>query len=252
MRNAGNNMSYLKVDIKQKSYSNVSNKTNLISIKDLQFTQSNNEFICIIGPSGCGKTTLLNIIAGLDSQYDGSIEIQGQADTLPTSYVFQQPRLLPWRTVFENIELSLPDNADHSQHIYSLLETLGLGDFAHTYPNHLSLGMARRAALARAFANNSSVLLMDEPFVSLDQTTAKTARKLLLDIWNAQPRNILFVTHDLLEAIELADRVLFLSAAPCQIIADIAVNLPRDERSTEKILEFKASLASNKLLTGFI
>ena len=237
-------MNQLIVDIKKKSFSTGADSQELTVLKNLSFELSDTEFVCLIGPSGCGKTTLLNIIAGLDDDFNGSININSGHHAVPPSYVFQSPRLLPWRTVLENIQLAINDY-DSLPLITHILQQLGLGNNLHSYPNHLSLGMQRRVSLARAFCTPSNLLLMDEPFVSLDQTIARKARELLLSLWREQPRNILFVTHDLDEAYTLADRILFLSNAPTRIIYDIKITLPRAERSENQVSTFKEQLRTN-------
>ena len=237
-------MNQLIVDIKKKGFPIGAGSQELTVIKNLSFELSNAEFVCLIGPSGCGKTTLLNTIAGLDDNFDGTININSGHHFVPPSYVFQSPRLLPWRTVLENIQLAIGGNNSLSL-ITNTLQQLGLSDHLHSYPNHLSLGMQRRVSLARAFCTPSNLLLMDEPFVSLDQAIARKARKLLLSLWREQPRNILFVTHDLDEAYALADRILFLSNAPTRIIDDIKITLPRAERSENQVSAFKEQLRTN-------
>ncbi|PCI70205.1 MAG: nitrate/sulfonate/bicarbonate ABC transporter ATP-binding protein [Piscirickettsiaceae bacterium] len=246
-------MNRLTVDIKEKAFNNVDTEVTFTAIKNLQLELSNNEFICIVGPSGCGKTTLLNIIAGLDLNFDGSIQLNDEDNSdIKTSFVFQTPRLLPWRTVLENIQLAHNDEISLSS-ITDLLRHLGLSDNIYSFPQHLSLGMQRRVALARAFSVPSNILLMDEPFVSLDQPTARKARQLLLNLWQAEPRNVIFVTHDLNEAIELADRVLFLSESPSSVIADIPVDIPREKRNAKAIEIFTAKIQhSHQQLTHLI
>jgi len=234
------------VDIKKKNFTSNSSDHIFTAIENLKFELLENEFTCIIGPSGCGKTTLLNAIAGLDNDYDGSINIKKtNPSELHSSYVFQTPRLLPWRTVMENIQLAAGDN--HSvPFIINTLQHLGLGNNLNSYPHHLSLGMQRRVAIARAFSVQSRLLLMDEPFVSLDPSTAKKARELLLNLWREQPRNILFVTHDLNEAFELADRILFLSDSPSHVIADVQITSPRPERTPQFLDNFKNQLSTKQ------
>ena len=197
---------------------------------------SDGEFSCLLGPSGCGKTTLLHIIAGLDACFDGTIRL-GEPDRQPTiGYVFQEPRLLPWRTVRENIDLALQPNYPHET-VDELLSTLGLGDVQHVFPERLSLGMSRRVALARAFAVRPALLLMDEPFVSLDAPTARKARNLLAKVWQERPHTVLFVTHDLREAITLADRLIFLSHAPAGVVSEVPVAIARCDRNREDAVE---------------
>ncbi|MDO9423173.1 MAG: ABC transporter ATP-binding protein [Methylobacter sp.] len=215
------------------------------SIVDLKLSLNSEEFICLVGPSGCGKTTLLNIIAGLDNDYDGEILVGQQHAHPKIGYVFQNPRLLPWRTVRENIELTL-DKHQAPDVIDAMLEAMQLTAAQHSYPEHLSLGMSRRVAIIRAFAIDPEVLLMDEPFVSLDAPTARQVRELLLDLWQQRPHTILFVTHDLREAIALADRLIFLSAAPMQVVSEIIVPIPRNERGNELAIEsFRQQLLKN-------
>ncbi len=178
------------------------------------------EIVAIAGPSGCGKTTLLRIAGGLEREFDGSLEWpQGRAPRIGT--VFQEPRLLPWRTVRENLRLAqeTPDDALADQ----LLDTLGLSSFADAYPGTLSLGMARRVAIARAFAVAPELVLLDEPFVSLDADMAAQSRDLVLAAWRAKPIAMLLVTHDRAEAETMADRILELGGAPSRIVAEIDV-----------------------------
>lgn len=205
-------------------------------IADFKLKLVSNEFICLVGPSGCGKTTLLHIIAGLDQDFKGSIHNQDHQKPPKIGYVFQNPRLLPWRTVRENITLALP--ADHpAAAVDHLLAIMQLSDAQHVYPERLSLGMSRRVSIIRAFATDPDILLMDEPFVSLDVPTARQVRSLLLELWQQRPHAVLFVTHDLREAIALADRLVFLSTAPMTKIGEIQVPIPRAKRDIEAEIE---------------
>jgi NitT/TauT family transport system ATP-binding protein len=206
------------------------------AIADLDVTVNPHQFVCLVGPSGCGKTTLLNMIAGLDTHFDGQISM-GSIDQTPSiGYVFQNPRLLPWQTVRENIELVFADTPPASL-IDSLLDSMQLRDAQHQYPERLSLGMQRRAAIIRAFAINPDILLMDEPFVSLDAPTARQVRSLLYALWQKRPHTVLFVTHDLREAIALADRLIFLSGSPMRILSDVTVPIAREQRQDEAQIE---------------
>ena len=238
-------MNKLSIDIKDKAFVTTDNRT-INVIKNLSFELSDNELVCIIGPSGCGKTSLLNIIAGLDKNFSGSVKLDSSEANYISSYIFQNPRLLPWRTVLENIQLTSDDHENSTAKITHLLERLGLENSLHSYPQHLSLGMQRRVALARGFYKESDVLLLDEPFVSLDPPTARNARKLLVDLWHQQPRNILFITHDLDEAIELADRLLFISKSPSHVIAEINIDIARSERTELSISRFKDLLKNSR------
>jgi len=227
-------MSGLLIDIQDKTYSVAGHRHQAIA--NLQLHVKRDEFVCLVGPSGCGKTTLLNMIAGLDSHYHGKISIN-HSQGLPTiGYVFQNPRLLPWFTVRRNIELVFAEPPP-SALIDSLLATMQLNDVQHSYPERLSLGMQRRVAIIRAFAINPDLLLMDEPFVSLDAPSARQIRSLLYELWQQRPHTVLFISHDLREAIALADRLIFLSAAPMQIVADIPVNIARQERHDKTKIE---------------
>ncbi len=228
-------MSGMQIDIKNKTYI-TPNLQQHTAISNLNLTLKKDQFVCLVGPSGCGKTTLLNIIANLDNDYDGEIHLD-QIQSPPTiGYIFQNPRLLPWRTVRENIELVL-NNHQSRKFIDSLLESMQLTDHQHAYPEHLSLGMSRRVSIIRAFAVNPDILLMDEPFVSLDSPTARQVRNSLLKLWQQRPHTILFVTHDLREAITLADRLIFLSTPPMSVISEIDVTIPRKERHNEDAIE---------------
>lgn len=227
-------MTGITIDIRRKTYH--SDQGEYQAIADLRFNVAANQFVCLVGPSGCGKTTLLNMIAGLDSQFEGRIQLGEAAHATAIGYVFQQPRLLPWHTVRENIELAAPQPLP-KELVDELLQRMQLDAVQHVYPERLSLGMSRRAAIIRAFAIDPRLLLMDEPFVSLDAPTARQVRALLQDLWQNRPHTVLFVTHDLREAIALADRLIFLSSAPMQLVADIPVALPRAERNDETIIE---------------
>jgi ABC-type nitrate/sulfonate/bicarbonate transport system ATPase subunit len=220
----------LRVTVQEKSFAGPDGAPRIV-LRDVDFRMKLDEFVAIVGPSGAGKTTLLKIIAGLDPNFVGSVQFTGgDGAPPPIGFVFQEPRLLPWRTVFENINLVLPYHGDRSV-VVRLLGEVGLAEFADALPPRLSLGMARRVALARALAIEPDLLLMDEPLVSLDRTTAERLRGLLLALWRARPSAIIVVTHDLREAVALADRILLFSAAPGRLVADIAVPLARDRRA---------------------
>jgi ABC-type nitrate/sulfonate/bicarbonate transport system ATPase subunit len=228
-------LSLMQINIQEKIFSPNTKHAHL-AILNLNLMLDEHQFICLVGPSGCGKTSLLNIIAGLDSDYKGHISLIDQSKFPKIGYVFQDPRLLPWRTVRQNIELVVDQTATQTS-IDELLEIMELTGVQHKYPQHLSLGMNRRVAIIRAFAINPDLLLMDEPFVSLDAPTARNVRNLLLKLWHQRPHTVLFVTHDLREAITLADRLVFLSNAPMNIISEIDVDIPRSERHEENRIE---------------
>lgn len=206
------------------------------------------EFVCILGPSGCGKSTLLNAIAGYVNPTEGSVLVDDEEITKPgpdRGMVFQQYSLLPWKTVYENVAFG-PKMAGQSRTeagsvANTFLGLVGLKKFGDRYPAELSGGMQQRVGIARALANYPSVLLMDEPFGALDAQTRLMMQESLLDIWKKFETTVVFVTHDVDEAVFLADRVLIMSAAPGKIIEDVRINLPRprstDMASTEAYIE---------------
>jgi ABC-type nitrate/sulfonate/bicarbonate transport system ATPase subunit len=188
-------------------------------------------FGALIGPSGCGKTTILRIAAGLDRDFRGQLRTPGSGRL---GMVFQEPRLLPWRTVEQNIRLALPVH-EAAPDLTELVETLGLGSHLARYPGELSLGLARRAAIARAFAARPDFLLLDEPFVSLDETVADRLRAELVALTTRTKVTTLFVTHDLAEAVQLADRLFFLSDRPAHILFEKSLPPPRGNRSRDVV-----------------
>ena len=197
------------------------------------------EFVCILGPSGCGKSTLLNAIAGYVKPTTGKVKVDDVAVEKPgpdRGMVFQQYSLLPWKTVYENVafgpKMAGYSRANSGSTANTFLELVGLKKFGNRYPAELSGGMQQRVGIARALANYPSVLLMDEPFGALDAQTRLMMQESLLDIWRKFGTTVVFVTHDVDEAVFLADRVLIMSAAPGRIIEDVKINLPRP-RSTD-------------------
>lgn len=221
-------MGALEIRIERKSYPAVSRGEALPVLKNIDLTVEAGSFVAITGPSGCGKTTLLNIVAGLDRDYEGRVVFAARSRL---AYAFQSPRLLPWRTVSQNVALALPRGDPRVARVPELLERVGLGDSAAAYPERLSLGMQRRAALARAFILDPDILLMDEPFVSLDEETARDLRALLRKLCSGRIVTVLFVTHNTMEAVALATRAVRLSAAPATIVRDVAVALPEELRT---------------------
>ena len=187
-------------------------------LANIELTLGAREIVALVGPSGCGKTTLLRIVGGLDTDFHGTID-WGSARVPRIGTVFQEPRLLPWRTVRQNLLLAQPT----SNHVLAdeLLRSLDLALFRDAFPRTLSLGMARRVAIARAFASKPDLMLLDEPFVSLDTTTATRSRDLLVSAWRERPMAVLLITHDRAEAISLADRIILLSDRPAHIVGEI-------------------------------
>jgi ABC-type nitrate/sulfonate/bicarbonate transport system ATPase subunit len=212
--------------------------TTMEVVRDLELRLEAGWFGALIGPSGCGKTTILKIAAGLDNDFLGERHTPGAGRL---GMVFQEPRLLPWRTVEQNIRLALPaDQADVD--LSDLIEILGLGVHLARYPGELSLGLARRAAIARAFAVRPDFLLLDEPFVSLDEAVAARLRDELVALTTRTQVTTLFVTHDLEEAVQLADRLFFLSDRPARIILEKALPPPRGRRGAEAIASISSEM----------
>jgi ABC-type nitrate/sulfonate/bicarbonate transport system ATPase subunit len=222
----------LRARIAEKRYPGIGGAPAHLALREFVVSVPAGEFVALVGPSGCGKTTFLNIVAGLDGDFTGELALlpaeNGRAPRI--GYVFQNPRLLPWRTVRENLTLVLRPGQDPGI-VDRLLRAVELEAARDVYPGRLSGGMSRRAAIARAFAVDPDLLLMDEPFVSLDEDSAGRLRQLLLELWRARPTTVLFVTHDLREAVFLADRLLLLSPAPGRVVAEVRVPLSRAERS---------------------
>jgi len=204
-------------------------------IAGVRFRARAGERIAITGPSGCGKTTLLRIVAGLDRDFTGRIERPPDARI---GFVFQEPRLLPWRRVDDNLRLVLHGPRETvDARIRQALAEVGLSGEERTFAAHLSLGMARRVAIARALAIEPDILLLDEPFVSLDEPTARRLRLLLLELLEAHRPTTLFVTHNLREALMIAERLLVLSPAPARVLAEIDVPLSASERRRPEAVE---------------
>jgi len=221
----------------------------LLAIKDLQFRLDRDSFTCIVGPSGCGKTTTLRAILGIDTDYQGSIDSQAtDNDNNRVAAVFQEPRLLPWRSVEDNVRLAMPREL-RDQPLDELFAELGINEVRSFYPAELSLGLARRAALARAYALQPSLLVLDEPFVSLDEATATRLRSLLVRLCESRPTTTLMVTHNVAEAVELADRIIVLSARPARVLENFVVELPRANRDKSVIsrtVDFVNSITDTK------
>jgi NitT/TauT family transport system ATP-binding protein len=218
-------------------------------VRGLNLRLEAGSFGALIGPSGCGKTTILKIAAGLDLDFRGEIRTPGAGRL---GIVFQEPRLLPWRTVEQNIRLALPAG-DTTADLTELVEILGLGSHLARYPGELSLGLARRAAIARAFAVRPDFLLLDEPFVSLDETVADRLRDELVALTTRTKITTLFVTHNLDEAIQLSDRLFFLSDRPTRIIAEKSLPPPRGKRSKDIVASIGDEMRSlvSQVTAGF-
>jgi NitT/TauT family transport system ATP-binding protein len=202
---------------------------------------ADNDFVTILGPSGCGKSTLLRMVAGLDTPTTGRILLDGKAITGPGAdrgMVFQSYTLFPWLTVSENISFGLRERGvaprQRADIAAQWLDKVGLTSFANHYPKQLSGGMQQRTAIARALANSPKILLLDEPFGALDNQTRALMQELLLGIWERERKTVIFVTHDIEEAVFLASRVVVMTARPGRIKADVAVDLPHPRHYTLK------------------
>jgi len=206
------------------------------ALEKITFTIRDNEWICIVGPSGCGKTTLLRLVAGLIEPSTGSIRYSGEPSngTLRSALVFQEHGLFPWMTVLDNVAFGLEMQGmakrQRHEHAQAFVEKVGLASFAQNYPHELSVGMRQRVGIARAFVANPPMLLMDEPFGSLDAQTKLVLQQELLRIWKDHPKLILYVTHDIEEAILLSDRIFVMTGHPGRIRNQINISStrPRD------------------------
>ncbi|PYM22301.1 MAG: sulfonate ABC transporter ATP-binding protein [Candidatus Rokuibacteriota bacterium] len=226
-------MATLEVEGLCKSY-RTPNGQDMPVLKDVSFTAADGEFVAIVGPSGCGKTTFLRVLDGLAGADGGSIALDGRPIAGPgpdRGFVFQSDSLLPWRTVADNIgfglELQRRDRATARRMVSDLVRLVGLEGFERYYPHQLSGGMRQRVNLARALAIDPGVLLMDEPFAALDAQTRELMQAELLRIWAEAHKTVVFITHQIDEAVYLADRVVVFSARPSVVKATITVDIPR-------------------------
>lgn len=223
------------------------------ALRDISLEIAANEFVCLLGPSGCGKTTLLNMIAGLEPVSAGTITVDNEVVRGPSprrGMVFQQYALFPWLTVRGNIEVGLryqgvPRDV-RSRIVDQLIETVGLREFQQAYPRELSGGMMQRVALARAYAPNPEVLLMDEPFGALDAQTKATLQEDLLRVWAQTQKTVVFVTHDVDEAVFLANRIVVFSRRPGRIHSVFPIPLPyprtRQIRTTPEFFQMRSEI----------
>ncbi|GGL61984.1 ABC transporter ATP-binding protein [Halocalculus aciditolerans] len=222
------------------------------ALDDVSFDVADGEFVCIVGPSGCGKTTLFRIIAGLETATAGAVHVDGDRVTGPSTdrgMVFQEYGLFPWRTVRGNVRFGLEQEdvtaAERDERVEEMLDLVGLRDAADQYPKELSGGMKQRVGIARALAVDPDVLLMDEPFASVDAQTRANLHTELLRIWRETAKTVLFVTHDVEEAVTLADRVVVLQPSPGRLKEVVPVDLdrPRD-RTTSAFREYESRIRS--------
>jgi len=230
--------SLLEVQIDEKTFIGA-NGAVTTALKDTAFSLTANSFTVLFGPSGCGKSTLLRILAGLDDDYKGRVSWLSEPKV---GFVFQEPRLLGWRNVKENILLSADPTFTPSD-FDKLIEAMGLHELVSHFPAELSLGLSRRVAIARAFASKPNLLLLDEPFVSLDAPTAARLRKLVRTLWTDNPITAVMVTHDMREAVELGEEVLLMTARPGQVRERLKI-LPADRVSEVSIDAKRADVKS--------
>ncbi len=246
---AGNNLPVkVKIDNVVKKYSGRNGE--MVALNGVSLYIHENEFVCVVGPSGCGKSTLLNIIAGLHEPTSGQVLVDGQAVSGPgpdRGVVFQQYALFPWLTVQKNVEFGLKlqgmsqDKAEQEAKKY--IKMVDLEQFAQSYPKELSGGMKQRVAIARAYAINPKVLLMDEPFGALDAQTRTQLQTELLKTWEKEQKTCFFITHDVEEAIILAQRVIIMSARPGRIKEVVEINIPyprtQETKMSKEFLDLK-------------
>jgi ABC-type nitrate/sulfonate/bicarbonate transport system ATPase subunit len=228
--------SQFEIRIEDKTYRGADG-TPVPAIRDLELEVRPQSMTVLMGPSGCGKTTLLRILAGLDSDFTGMVHVP---ENTRIGVMFQEPRLLPWRTVRQNIQIVAEDLSNAE--LERLATSVEIADKLPRYPQELSLGLARRVALARAFAPRPDLLLLDEPFVSLDERTADRLRRLLLEVWSARPTTAILVTHNAREAILLADELVLLAPRPTHVVAVVPISVPQAKRDPAMVEEIYADL----------
>ena len=219
----------------------------LMALDGVSLSVAPGEFVCLVGASGCGKSTLLSLVAGLEEPTAGTISTGGRR----VAFMFQEPALFPWLTAVQNVELPLRANgvgrAERQQRARDLLDSVHLAGFAGKRPHELSGGMRQRVALARALAQDADVMLMDEPFGALDAMTRDLLHELLEGIWRRQGFSVLFVTHEVREAVRLGDRVVLLSSRPGRVLEDFGVRIERPRgidsgQTVERALQIKQRL----------
>jgi ABC-type nitrate/sulfonate/bicarbonate transport system ATPase subunit len=224
-----------QIEVKNVTFEYQVEKGRVLAIKDINFAVGQSEFVCLLGPSGCGKTTILNILAGLLAPTTGEIRI-GSAPLNGSGQnrgvVFQDfAQLFPWRTARYNVEFGLEmrkvDKTTREKTALDFLRLVGLEKFADVYPHQLSGGMQQRVAIARSLAYNPQVLLMDEPFAALDAMTRDDMQQLLTDVWQKTKKTIVYITHNVAEAVFLGDKVIVLNAHPGTVKAEVTLDLPR-------------------------
>lgn len=231
-----------KIEIKNLKKTFIRNKETLEVLRDINLVLCENEFVSLIGPSGCGKSTILRILAGLEDNFSGDILINGKTTSNSSSqfcYMPQKDLLMPWRTVYKNIILPLEINGKldsaESLGVRNLIKEFGLEGFENFYPSEISGGMRQRAGLLRTFLMKNDIMLLDEPFGALDEITRMNMQEWLLKVLSEHKKSVLFITHDIEEAIFLSDRVYVLSDRPASTIKTVDIEFPRP-RTREMLL----------------
>jgi NitT/TauT family transport system ATP-binding protein len=239
------------ISIRKLGVSFVKGRKTVEAIKDFSLDVRDGEFICVLGPSGCGKTTLLRVLSNLQEATSGEVKVSGNlpSERIPFTQVFQDFALFPWRTVRKNIEFPLETKgvpaAERERVSSKLIDLVNLSGFEDAHPKELSGGMKQRVAIARALATDASVLLMDEPFGSLDAQTRNLMQKELLDIWQKTKRTIIFVTHSVDEAVYLSDRIVIMTSRPGGVKKVFDVKIPRlRERTSKEFIEIRGAVLS--------
>jgi len=222
------------------------------ALRDVTLSFAGDEFVSVVGPSGCGKTTLLKILAGLLEPSGGGLDVRLDPDPerLPCALVFQDHCVFPWMSVLDNVAFGLEfrrlPRAERHRRARGFIEQVGLADFAGAYPHELSIGMRQRVSLARAFVANPQVLLMDEPFAALDALTKMILQEELVRLWQRHRALVVYVTHDLAEAVLLSDRVVVMSGRPGTVRMEVPVRLPRPrdlaDRANPEVVEIERRL----------
>jgi len=254
----------------RKQFRDIARQEEVIALDGIDLAVADDEFLTVLGPSGCGKTTLLNIVASFESASGGEVLLDGEPVRKPgpdRGVVFQEYALFPWLTVQQNIEFGLRERRmprlERRERVRRQIASVGLSGFEQRYPQELSGGMRQRVALARLLINNPKILLMDEPFAALDAQTRSMMQQELLGVWSAERRTVIFITHNIEEAVLLGDRVVVMTARPGRIKEIVAIELarPRDVTSTEfneirrRIMvlledEVQAAFAATRMETG--
>ena len=233
-RNTAHRPTRILVRALRKRFNDIARQQEIVALEGIDVEIADDEFLTILGPSGCGKTTLLNIVAGFEQATSGDVRLDG--DPIPgpgpdRGVVFQEYALFPWLTVEQNIEFGPRERrvprAERRNRVRRLIASVGLSGFERRYPQELSGGMRQRVALGRVLVNDPKILLMDEPFAALDAQTRTLMQNELLRVWSRERRTVLFITHNIEEAILLGDRVVVMTARPGRIKEIVAVDLPR-------------------------